>query len=197
MSKAGPDRPRDVAIPAAARRILLVGAPGGGKTTLARRLSARLGVPWFELDAVIYEGGAGTKRPFAERLRLAREIASRPGWVAEGNYLWWAEELYRAAELVVWLDLPWHVALGRMITRHLTESVKGTNRHPGLQKLARFIWPYRKYYFSREPDAPEGPQDDRAGNRAATALFLHTYADKLVRCRNQRDIEELSKNLMA
>lgn len=139
--------------------------------------------------------GGGCKRPFSERLRLAREAAARPGWVVEGNYLWWAEELYRAADLVVWLDLPWYVATARVLVRHALSSLRGTNRHPGLFKLARWVWRYRGYYFCREPDTPTGPDDDRAGNRAATALFLQEYAGKLVRCRNSKEVKKLVKSI--
>ncbi len=179
----------------AARRILITGAPGSGKTQLAQLLSARLGVPWFELDTVVYEGGAGAKRAYDERLPLAHAIATGDAWVAEGNYLWWAEELYRAADLVVWLDLPWYVATWRVVLRHVRQSWRGMNRHPGLIRLARFLWRYKGYYFSRVPDTPTGPDDDLAGNRLATAIFLATYAHKLIRCRHQPEVTELFKRL--
>lgn len=37
---------------AAPRRIAVVGASGSGKTTFARRLAERLGIPHIELDAI-------------------------------------------------------------------------------------------------------------------------------------------------
>ncbi len=178
----------------AARRIMITGAPGSGKTRLAQSLAAQLGIPWFELDTVVYEGGAGRKRSYAERLPLAHAIASSGAWVTEGNYLWWAEELYRTADLVVWLDPPWYVATWRVVLRHVQQSLRGTNRHPGLVRLARFLWRYKSYYFSRAPDTPTGPDDDLAGNRLATAIFLATYAPKLVRCGRPRAVAALFKS---
>jgi adenylate kinase family enzyme len=172
---------------------MITGAPGSGKTTLARTLAARLDASRFELDAVVYEGGSGPKREFGARLALAHEIAARPAWVCEGNYLWWAAELYGAADLVVWLDLPWYVASARVVWRHLRHTLRGTNKHPGWRRLARWLWRYRGYYFSREPDEPTGIDDDAAGNRAATALFLQAYTSKLVRCRSSRDVARLLK----
>lgn len=45
------------------------------------------------------------------------------------------------------------------------------------------------------PDTPTGPEDDKAGNRAATICFLAEYAPKLVRCRNRRDIKALTAKI--
>lgn len=39
------------------RRIVVVGVSGNGKTTLSRRLGARLGVPVTELDALNHQPG--------------------------------------------------------------------------------------------------------------------------------------------
>ena len=126
---------------------------------------------------------------------LVRTIAARPAWITEGNYLWWAEELYATADLVVWLDLPWYVASWRVVLRHARNSLRGTNRHPGFVRLARFLWRYRGYYFSREPDTPTGPDDDLSGNRLATAIFLETYARKLIRCRSLHEVDKLIERL--
>ncbi|OOC61399.1 EutP/PduV family microcompartment system protein [Paenibacillus ihbetae] len=35
-------------------KILIMGSVASGKTTLARRLSEQLHIPWFELDAIVH-----------------------------------------------------------------------------------------------------------------------------------------------
>src|SRR4051812_11565326 len=75
------------------QRIHIIGGPGSGKTTLARRLSARLSVPAYDLDTIAYESGAGRKRPLDMRLTDVRRIAADPAWVIEGAYLWWTDDV--------------------------------------------------------------------------------------------------------
>jgi shikimate kinase len=49
--------------PAAFRRLVLIGPPGAGKTTVGTALAARLGLPFTDTDAVV-EAGAG--KPVSE-----------------------------------------------------------------------------------------------------------------------------------
>jgi cytidylate kinase len=176
-------------------RVHVAGGPGSGKTTLAQRLATRLGVAHHNLDAVGYEGGVGAKRSLEARLADVRRIAAEPAWITEGIFLWWTEELLRAADLVVWLDVPWRVAAWRLVLRHVRADLAGTNRHRGYRKLARFVRGSRGYYLAADPVEPAPPDDDAAINRAATAAALAPYAAKVVRCRTTRDVEELVERL--
>ena len=176
------------------RRIHIVGGPGSGKTTLARRLARRLGAVAHDLDGVGYEGGAGLKRPLDRRLADVRRIADAPAWVTEGVFLWWTDVLLNRADVIVWLDLPWRVAARRILARHVRSSLAGTNRHRGLGNLLRFLRAARRYY--RGPAvAPEAPDDDGAATRAATARVLAAHGEKVVRCRRPADVDAVLRTL--
>jgi hypothetical protein len=170
------------------RQVHIVGGPGSGKTTLATRLGGLLHLPVFDLDAIAYEGGAGRKRELAVRRSDVQRIAQTPGWVTEGIYLWWCESLGERADRIVWLDVPWGVAVCRIVRRHLVLSLAGTNRHPGLKKLARFAWGTRRYYLSAALPAVDD-NEDGAVTRATTETWLRSFDTKVIRCRTAHDTE--------
>jgi adenylate kinase family enzyme len=97
-------------------RILVLGCPGAGKTTLAKELAARAGLPLYHLDDEYW--GAGWARPTPESwVARQRELAELPEWVIDGNYLAGIPVRAQRAELVVVLDVPTYVCLFRLLRR--------------------------------------------------------------------------------
>ncbi len=176
------------------RRVHIIGGPGSGKSTLAAQLGKRMSVSVYDLDAVAYEGGAGPKRELSARHADVERIAQTPGWVTEGIYLWWCDPLAEKADRIVWLDVPWRVAVYRIVRRHIVLSLAGTNRHPGVKKLARFAWETRRYYLTESTTATERANDDDDGavTRAATEIWLKRYGNKVLRSRMASDLKSLT-----
>jgi adenylate kinase family enzyme len=100
------------------RRVAIIAsASGNGKTTLGRAVAARLGVRFVELDALVH-GPNWTETPDAELRALLLPILAEDGWVIDGNYTGKIGTLVLdAADTIVWLDLPTHVWLLRLIRR--------------------------------------------------------------------------------
>ena len=101
-------------------RVNVKGISGSGKTTFARELAERLGVPYLELDAVHHIGPNWTEATAEELEAAACEfMAGAPdGWVIDGNYEGKLGDLVvEQADLVVWLDLPLRVSLRRLWRR--------------------------------------------------------------------------------
>ena len=67
-------------LPVLPRRILVTGTSGAGKTTLARALSVRLGVPHTDIDG-LYHGPGWVPRP--EFVAEATALAAGAEWVTE------------------------------------------------------------------------------------------------------------------
>src|SRR5436309_10780943 len=99
----------------ALQRVNVVGISGSGKTTLGRALAKRLGVRFVELDRLHH--GPNWREATAEELRARVEAAIKDGkgWVIDGNYQRKLGNLvFENADTMVWLDLPLHLALGRL-----------------------------------------------------------------------------------
>jgi len=106
------------------RRIAVVGTSGSGKTTFARRLAARLGLPHIELDG-LYWGPNWTEPDddvFRERVREATTTAA---WVCDGNYSAVRPLVLSRADTVVWLDLSLMTCLWRVLRRTARRSRTG------------------------------------------------------------------------
>lgn len=101
------------------RRILVIGSGGSGKTTLARRLGARLGLEVVHLDALYWQAGWVEPPPEVWRERVT-ELALRGSWVMDGNYSGTLEQRLAACDTVVFLDLPRTLCLWRVLKRSFT-----------------------------------------------------------------------------
>jgi adenylate kinase family enzyme len=103
------------------QRVLVAGSSGAGKTTFARALSAHYGLPHFELDA-LHHGPGWVKRPEFEA--DVEKFSCRPTWVTEDQYhRLLGDLLWHRADTVVWLDLPRHVVMSRVVRRSVCRAV--------------------------------------------------------------------------
>jgi ligand-binding SRPBCC domain-containing protein/adenylate kinase family enzyme len=101
-----------------ARRLVIVGNAGAGKSHLARALADGLAVPVVALDAIFWRpGGFNVRRPPAERDRLIAESRSEAVWIAEGEFGDLAERFLEWADALIWLDLPWETCRAGLLAR--------------------------------------------------------------------------------
>ena len=148
-------------------RVHVIGGGGSGKTTLARKLGSRTGLPVFELDTG------------------AELDPDAPRWISEGIYLYDVEPVLDRADVIVWMDLPKRIAFRRIVTRHIKLTILRKNQHPGFKKMLYFAWGQREYYTS-EAREPTGPMDWDALSRALTVQKLGPRIAKVVHLRTPR-----------
>jgi adenylate kinase family enzyme len=98
------------------QRVLVIGSPGAGKSTLARALSARTGLPLHNLDRMHWLPG-WVERDRAEGLAELRAVLAQERWIIDGNYGSSLPERLTRADTVVWLDYPTHLCLARVFKR--------------------------------------------------------------------------------
>lgn len=159
-------------------KVLIVGGPGSGKSTLGRIVAQAMGGVLYELDVIGYVGGAGAERSLEDRLRDVAAIASQDRWVAEGSYIDWTDALAAAADSIVLLDPPWSVARHRIIMRHVKANLRRSNKHAGLRKLWCFVQDCKEYYTGSE------------ARRLRTASWVDGFKAKTVICQTNREVEQ-------
>ena len=106
----------DDPLPRRPQRVLVAGASGSGKTTVARRVAAALDLPRVELDALFHGPGCVPRPEFAAEVAA---LCADERWVTEWQYAEVRELLAARAELVVWLDL----SRARVMTQLLRRTV--------------------------------------------------------------------------
>jgi adenylate kinase family enzyme len=98
------------------QRVLVIGSPGAGKSTLARALAMRTGLPLHNLDRMHWLPG-WIERDRAEGLAELRGVLVQDRWIIDGNYGSSLPERLTRADTVVWLDYPTHLCLARVFKR--------------------------------------------------------------------------------
>lgn len=85
------------------RRVLIVGNSGGGKSTLARSLGAKLGLPVIHLDVLFWKPGWVESDRADFRVRVA-EALQAPAWICDGNFTSSYDLRMPYADTIIWIE---------------------------------------------------------------------------------------------
>ena len=92
------------------KRIMIIGCPGSGKSTFARGLAEKTGLPLYYLD-MMYWNPDRTTKPKEEFRATLRETVALPEWIIDGNYGSTLELRMEACDTVIFLDFPVEVCI--------------------------------------------------------------------------------------
>lgn len=163
-------------------RILIIGSPGGGKSTLTRALARKLDLPITHLDVLWWKPGWVESSLLEFRAKVAAAVAQER-WIIDGNFANTFDLRMPRADTIIWIDQPLHICLWRAVWRTATHF--GRTRPdlaqgcPEKYDLAfyRYIWHFKRdnHPLIAQGIAQHGPQAKliRLRNDRAIAAFIN------------------------
>lgn len=159
------------------KKIFIIGIVASGKTTLARRLSQQLKIPWYELDCVVHPEGRPKRSP-EEQVEVIHDIDRSGQWIFEGTDRPSYRCLLEMADTIIVLDPPLWKRRLRIFTRFLKQNlgIEECGYKPNLKMLGMM------YKWTR----------DFEENRAGFEDRLAPFKSKVIRLSDNRvPIKEL------
>ena len=135
-----------------------MGTSGSGKTSVARRIAKKLNIPYVELDELFWKPN-WTESTDEELFPKLEEALSVDGWVLDGNYTRTIPIKWKRCRMVVYLDLPFHIVLYRIIKRSLIRGFKNEelwagNKETVLKHLftrdSMILWTMKRFFTNRK-----------------------------------------------
>lgn len=104
-------------------KILVIGCPGSGKTTLSNTLSEKLHLPLVHLDQLHWQEN-WQPLPHDTFDRLILEECRKSRWIIDGNYNRTIPLRLQYCDTVIFLDFPRRICLYRVLRRMITNYGK-------------------------------------------------------------------------
>ena len=107
-------------------KIHIIGSVGSGKTTLAKELSIKLEIPYYELDNVVWlrKNNGDIRRTEEERARFLQAIVETDKWIIEGVHNEeWVNSSFQQADRIVFLDTGYSIRTYRIIKRFIKQKL--------------------------------------------------------------------------
>ena len=157
-------------------KILILGIVASGKTTLARKLSQELSIPYFEGDCIAwgFPNEKRYKRSDEEQKSIIEKIDENESWIIEGTCRESQRSAYDLADKIIFLDTPLYKRTFRIITRFIKQKigVEKSNYKPTFEMLkCMFKW-----------------TNDFERNRQTHESTLMNYEDKLIWIKSKKEL---------
>ena len=161
-------------------KISIIGYSGAGKSTTARILGEKLGIPVLHLDTVYHMPGWQV-RPNEDSISIVSEfMAKNDSWVMDGNYKAIIQrQRFEQSDLIIFFDFNRLTCFWRAFVRYL--KYRGKSRPDMTQGCnEKFDLEFARWILKdgRTPQKVRGYKN-----------MCQKYADKVVIIRNQKELE--------
>jgi adenylate kinase family enzyme/RimJ/RimL family protein N-acetyltransferase len=128
-------------------KIMIIGRPGSGKSTTAKKLHQFLKIPLYHLDKFFFLAN-WQARSEAEFLKIKSNFLHQPEWIIDGNATKSFELRYQYATHCLYFNFPRYLCYWRIIKRLFNKDMAIDDRALGCKETIR--WYLVQYTWSFE-----------------------------------------------
>lgn len=132
------------------KRVLIIGSPGAGKTTFARKLADKTGLSLVHLDYYYHQKKFDYYNDRAAWRKRVKGMITKDQWIIDGNYGDTFDIRFARADLIIFMECSRTKAVYRVLKRHITQHGKRRTEMPPEweEKFERgflkYVWCFNK-----------------------------------------------------
>lgn len=162
------------------KKIMILGSAGAGKSTLARRIGAIIGIDVYHLDRLFWQKNwiPITQEELYEKVE---SIVDKDSWIIDGNYSKSMDIRFNNADMIILLDMPLWLCLWRVIIRRIKYSNK---QRPDMGKECKekIDWEFIKWIINYHKNKKQ---------KLYRKLYQLSDKKEIYIIKNKKDKEEL------
>ena len=137
-------------------RILVLGAPGSGKSTLTSKLSMILKIEAIHLDKYYWKPN-WVESGSQEWNMILNKLLLKDSWIMDGNYIKSLSDRIKYANHIIYLEIPLYKSLLRIVSRMI--KYRNTSRPDmgieckerlNLQFIKFILWTIKFHYYYKQ-----------------------------------------------
>ncbi len=177
-------------------KIVIFGSPGAGKSTFAQALGQILGIEVIHLDHHFWKPG-WKEYSREDRIEIEQKlIKGKDRWIIEGTFLSSSDSRLKAADTIIFLDMPSSLCLRQAIKRYFTyrghfgrdiperpDMPEGCKEKLGLFYILKILgFPYRgRKLFDKKIKEIQASSWNKAEERCIHSLHSHEELEAFLR----------------
>ena len=139
-------------------RINVIGTAGSGKSTFSKRIAEKLDIPCIEIEELAWKSN-WTEATDDELFSKLKTLLSSEDWVLDGNYSKTRHIKWKRCQIVVYLDLSFHIIFYRLLRRTLIRIFTGKELWAGNKETfwrqfftrdSMILWTIKRFSMNRK-----------------------------------------------
>jgi adenylate kinase family enzyme len=129
------------------KKVIIIGGGGSGKSSLADRIGKYTGYPVYHLDNLLLDSNWIMKDK-SKWEEISQIFLTKDSGVVDGNYSSSMPNRVKWADVIIYIDIPTHIQLLRIIRRHIRNKI-GIDKRVGFpdgskekMSLKFILWTY-------------------------------------------------------